>query len=127
MTTARSARWPLRMTSRFLGGAIALLLLAVTACSEKPVEYDVVIRGGTIYDGRGGAPVMGDVGIDGRQIVSIGNLGSATGVLEVDAAGLAVAPGFINMLSWATESLIEDGRSLSDIRQGVTLEVFGEG
>jgi N-acyl-D-amino-acid deacylase len=84
-----------------------------------------VIRGGTVYDGSGGAPVTADVTIVGDRIATIGVGGD--GADEIDASGLAVAPGFINMLSWATESLIEDGRGQSDVRQGVTLEVFGEG
>jgi len=88
--------------------------------------HDVVIRGGTIYDGSGGTPFAADVAIDGDRIAAIGNV-NQRGRAEIDAAGLAVAPGFINMLSWATTSLIADGRSQSDIRQGVTLEVFGEG
>lgn len=89
-------------------------------------EYDLVIRGGTIYDGTGAAPTPGDVAIRGDSIVTVGTVqGQARE--EIDARGLAVAPGFINMLSWATESLVADGRSQSDIRQGVTLEVFGEG
>ncbi len=88
--------------------------------------HDVVIRGGTIYDGSGGAPFAGDVAIDGDRIVATGKI-SERGGTEIDASGFAVAPGFINMLSWATTSLIADGRSQSDIRQGVTLEVFGEG
>jgi len=99
-------------------------LLVPLACTP---EYDVVIRGGSIYDGSGGAPVVGDVAVQSDSIVSVGGAITGRGRIEVDAAGLAVAPGFINMLSWATESLIEDGRSQSDIRQGVTLEVFGEG
>ena len=88
--------------------------------------HDVVIRGGTIYDGSGGTPFGADVAIDGDRITAIGAV-RERGRAEIDAAGLAVAPGFINMLSWATTSLIADGRSQSDIRQGVTLEVFGEG
>ncbi len=87
---------------------------------------DVVIRGGTIYDGSGGAPFAGDVAIDGDAIGAVGRV-DGRGAREIDARGLAVAPGFINMLSWATASLIADGRSQSDIRQGVTLEVMGEG
>lgn len=90
--------------------------------------YDVLIRGGTILDGSGSAPFAGDVAIRGDTIEAVGpRLADARGSIEVDADGMAVAPGFINMLSWATESLIEDGRSQSDTRQGVTLEVFGEG
>ncbi len=96
--------------------------------STSPVtEYDILIRNGTIYDGSGSPPFIGDVAINGDSVAAVGSLKHAHGRTEVDAGGLAVAPGFINMLSWATESLIEDGRSQSDIRQGVTLEVFGEG
>jgi N-acyl-D-amino-acid deacylase len=84
----------------------------------------IVIRGGTVYDGSGQAPVAADVTIAGDRIAAVGPNQEGN---VVDAAGLAVAPGFVNMLSWATESLIEDGRGQSDIRQGVTLEVFGEG
>ena len=90
--------------------------------------YDMVIRGGTVYDGSGSVPFDGDVAIQDDSITFVGpTLDGARGRVEVDANGLAVAPGFINMLSWANESLIEDGRSQSDIRQGVTLEIFGEG
>ena len=93
----------------------------------REVDCDLLIRGGTIYDGRGGAPVDGDIGIVGDSIAAIGKLDDWRGRDEIDARGLAVAPGFVNMLSWATESLLEDGRAQSDIRQGVTLEVMGEG
>jgi N-acyl-D-amino-acid deacylase len=104
--------------------ASACLFLA--ACGGAPA-YDLVIRGGTVYDGSGNAPVVADVAIEGDSIVAVAPSLPGRGTREVDATGLAVAPGFINMLSWATESLLEDGRSLSDIRQGVTLEVMGEG
>ncbi len=108
------------------GHAVAALLLGCVGCrSASP--YDTVIRAGTIYDGSGGIPFVGDVAIVGDSIVAVGPSISGRGRKEIDARGLAVGPGFINMLSWATESLIEDGRSQSDIRQGVTLEVFGEG
>ena len=80
-----------------------------------------------IYDGTGGKPLRGDLAIDDDRIAAVGDLGTATAHKEIDAQGLAVAPGFINMLSWATESLLHDGRSQGDIRQGVTLEVMGEG
>ena len=94
-------------------------------------EYDTVIRNGTIYDGRGGAPFVGDVAVSGDSIALVSSPGLAPGRAparhEIDASGLAVAPGFINVLSWAVDSLIEDGRSQSNIRQGVTLEVLGEG
>jgi N-acyl-D-amino-acid deacylase len=106
----------------------------LSACASTPstpageaATYDVILRGGTVYDGRGGAPFVADVALHGDSIAAIGDLSTARGRTEVDARGLAVAPGFINMLSWATESLLVDGRSQSDIRQGVTLEVFGEG
>ncbi len=105
---------------------LMLTCLLFAACASPP-EYDTVIRGGMLYDGSGGPPVRGDVAIRADTIAAVGDLGDARGRAEIDAAGMAVAPGFINMLSWATESLIEDGRSQSDIRQGVTLEVFGEG
>jgi N-acyl-D-amino-acid deacylase len=91
------------------------------------MRYDLILRNGTIYDGSGGAPFVGDVAIDKDTIAAVGKLGDARGRREIDVHGLAVAPGFINMLSWATESLIHDGLSQSDIRQGVTLEVMGEG
>ena len=104
----------------------ALLAGAAPAAPEAP-RYDVVIRGGTIYDGSGGAPFTGDVAIAGDRIAAIAPAIEARGRREIDARGLAVAPGFINMLSWSNESLIQDGRSQSDIRQGVTLEVMGEG
>jgi len=90
-------------------------------------RYDTIIRNGTIYDGYGESPFVGDVAINGDTIAAIGTLGQASAGQEIDATALAVTPGFINMLSWASESLIADGRSQSDIRQGVTLEVLGEG
>jgi|TARA_Y100000310_G_scaffold135864_1_gene134725 N-acyl-D-amino-acid deacylase len=90
-------------------------------------KYDIVIRNGEIYDGTGNSPIKADLAINGDQIIKIAQNIKGVGRQEIDAKGLAVAPGFINMLSWATTSLIADGRSLSDIKQGVTLEVFGEG
>ena len=119
-----SRRSSAEITARFLILLVGLALL--TACAA-PVEYDVILRNGTLYDGTGSAPVVGDLAIDGDAIVAMGDLGRAVGRTEIDVDGLAVAPGFINMLSWATSSLIEDGRAQSDIRQGVTLEVMGEG
>jgi N-acyl-D-amino-acid deacylase len=101
---------------------VALLL----GCGPTP-DVDVVLRGGTIYDGSGAEGVTGDVALRGDSIVAVGDIGALRGATEIDVRGLAVAPGFINMLSWATESLLEDGTAQSDIRQGVTLEVFGEG
>lgn len=99
---------------------------ALPACSDSG-RADLVLRGGTIYDGSGQAPVVGDVAMRGDEIVAVGDIGAIRGETELDVTGLAVAPGFINMLSWATESLLHDGRGLSDVMQGVTLEVFGEG
>ena len=113
------------MKSLVLALVIPSALLLISACGRE--EVDVVIRGGTLYDGSGGPPVVGDLAIDGDRIVAVGDLKGHAGRAEIDAVGLAVAPGFINMLSWANESLIQDGRSMSDIRQGVTLEVMGEG
>jgi N-acyl-D-amino-acid deacylase len=91
-----------------------------------PDTHDVVIRGGSIVDGSGQPGVVGDVALGGDRITAVGRV-EGRGAKEIDARGLSVAPGFINMLSWATDSLFADGRSQSDIRQGVTLEVFGEG
>jgi len=103
------------------------LLLAIQPRRADAADYDLIIRNGAIYDGSGNTPVVTDVAIKGDTIAAVGKLTDTHGKLEIDAQGLAVAPGFINMLSWATESLIQDGRSQSDIRQGVTLEVMGEG
>jgi N-acyl-D-amino-acid deacylase len=102
------------------------VLISLAACRPTPA-YDLVVRNGTVYDGTGGEPFAGDVAVVGDSIVTVGDLGSARGRVEVDASGMAIAPGFINMLSWASEDLLADGRSQGDIRQGVTLEVFGEG
>ncbi|MBK8705462.1 MAG: D-aminoacylase [Saprospiraceae bacterium] len=107
----------------------ALLLFSLLfACGKnRKIEYDLVIRNAVIYDGSGGAPIRGAIAVDGDTIAAIGDLPDAHGVYEIDARGMAVSPGFINMLSWATVSLIADGRGMSDIKQGVTLEVMGEG
>ena len=102
-----------------------LLSLVIFSCSS-PNNYDILIKNGTIADGSGSPTYIGSVGVNADTIAAVGKL-KATGTVEIDATGLVVAPGFINVLSWATESLIEDGMSLSDIMQGVTLEVFGEG
>jgi N-acyl-D-amino-acid deacylase len=114
----------LRVYSLFF--VLSFAILVVTACTPSP-RYDLVIRNGTIYDGSGSASYVGDVAINGDAIAAIGDMGKAKGTTEIDATGLAVSPGFINMMCWANESLIEDGRSQSDIRQGVTLEILGEG
>jgi N-acyl-D-amino-acid deacylase len=106
-------------------------LLLAGACSRSPPaqapSFDVVIRGGTVFDGSGGEGRRLDVGIRGDVIVSVGDLTRASAAQTADATGLAVAPGFINMLSWSTDSLIADGRSQGEIRQGVTTQIMGEG
>jgi N-acyl-D-amino-acid deacylase len=103
-----------------------LLVLLVMGC-QPSAEYELVIRNAMIYDGRSGPPVMGSIAINGDTIAAFGDIGDKKGVRELDAKGMAVSPGFINMLSWATETLLEDGRAMSDLKQGVTLEVMGEG
>lgn len=100
---------------------------SLTGNQRPPEEYNFIIRNGTIYDGSGSAPFVGDIALQEDTIAAIGDLSNAVGQNEIDARGLAVAPGFINMLSWADGTLLKDGRSMSDIKQGVTLEVFGEG
>ena len=126
----------MRIPLRFVSLLAVAICLAAAAPRLKtwsapavtpPASYDVILRNGTIYDGSGKPPITGDIAINGDKIAAIGNLKSAHGKTEIDVKGLAVAPGFVNMLSHAEESLIVDGRSQSDIRQGVTLEVMGEG
>ncbi len=109
--------------------ALSLLAWLALGCTQpqKPAGYDLIIRGGTVYDGSGSSPIEADVGVIGDKIASVGDLSAETGKNEIDATGLAVAPGFINMLSWSTQSLLHDSRSQSEIRQGVTLQVMGEG
>jgi N-acyl-D-aspartate/D-glutamate deacylase len=94
---------------------------------ENPANFDVIIKGGTVYDGTGAEPKHVDVAIRGDRIAGVGDFGAAHAKTVINANGFAVAPGFINMLSWAVGSLIQDGRSQSDIRQGVTTEIMGEG
>jgi N-acyl-D-amino-acid deacylase len=122
--------WYLRnnYTYKFMNRKLFIFALTVilTGCITRK-NYDVIIRNGTIYDGTGSKPFIGDIAIQADTIAAIGDLSKAKGISVIDAAGMAVSPGFINMLSWADKSLIEDGRSQSDIRQGVTLEVMGEG
>ena len=105
---------------------LILCLTVLFGCSETKT-YDILIKNAQILDGSGEASYVGDIGINADTIAAMGDLKNAKGLQEIDATGLALAPGFINMLSWANESLIVDGKSQSDIRQGVTLEVFGEG
>ena len=109
-----------------------LLLSAFLLCwgatiAAAQTRYDVIIRGGMVYDGSGKAPIKADIGIIGDKIASVGDLRKSTAAQIVDASGLAVAPGFINMLSWSTESLIVDPRSLGELKQGVTTQIMGEG
>jgi len=104
---------------------LVIACLGQIASAEPP--FDVIIKGGTVYEGTGAEGRVTDVAIRGDRIASIGDLANATAKTTIDARGLAVAPGFINMLSWSTESLIQDGRSQSEIRQGVTTEIMGEG
>ncbi|MBI4661060.1 MAG: D-aminoacylase [Verrucomicrobia bacterium] len=113
----------IRLFSTF--GLLSSMVMTPLSTAGEP--FSVILRHGTILDGSGGRPVLGDVAINGDTVAAVGDLRGAEARKEIDATGLAIAPGFINMLSWATESLIHDGRSQSDIRQGVTLEVFGEG
>ncbi len=114
------------MTNKLVYSLIIFCMGLIFSCSPS-FDHDVIIRNGTIHDGTGNEPFMGDVGISGDKIAALGDLKNLKGKIEIDANGQAVAPGFINMLSWATVSLIIDGKSESDIRQGVTLEVMGEG
>lgn len=125
MTRTRPLHFPAFVSVLVVAFTLALTLGGCDVDKDS-VRFDVIVSGGTVYDGSGGEPYRADIAIRGDRIVALGaDLGDAE--LRIDAQGMAVAPGFINMLSWATESLIEDGRSLSDIRQGVTLEVMGEG
>jgi N-acyl-D-amino-acid deacylase len=105
---------------------VPLILLFTAGCASRE-QYDIILRNGIIYDGTGSVPYTGDLAINGDTIAAIGILKRARAKSEIDAGKMAISPGFINMLSWADESLIQDGRSQSDIRQGVTLEVLGEG
>jgi N-acyl-D-amino-acid deacylase len=107
--------------------AAVIASLLAPAPLEPAERLEVVVRGGTLYDGTGGAPRRADLGIRGDRVAAIGDLSGAEGAIVVDATGLAVAPGFVNMLSWSSESLLVDGRSQGEIRQGVTTQIFGEG
>jgi len=112
---------------------LSLFLLAVLTTSAarlsaaEPPAFDVLVRGGMVYDGSGKPPRRADVGIKGDRIAAVGDLAGATGKTVIDAKGLAVAPGFINVLSWSNESLLADGRGQGEVRQGVTTQIMGEG
>ena len=101
--------------------------LALMSSGAPTTDYDLILRNGTMYDGSGSTPVVADLAVQGDKIAAVGDLGEVRGKTEIDVRRLAVAPGFINMMCWANETLIEDGRAQSDVRQGVTLEVLGEG
>jgi N-acyl-D-amino-acid deacylase len=124
--------YKLSLKRTFIPALIVSIGWLSASCSDVPdgpeaIRFDTIIRHGLIVDGTGTPGVVADIGIQDDRIVAVGDLASSAGKLEIDANGLVVAPGFINMLSWSVESLIKDGRGLSDIAQGVTLEVFGEG
>src|SRR5262245_49110813 len=105
---------------------IFALTFVISAQTRQNV-YDIIIKNGTVYDGAGGRSRRADVGIKDDKIAAVGDLNSARAATVIDAEGLAIRPGFINMLSWAVDDLVVDGRSLGDIKQGVTTEIFGEG
>ncbi|GFE84761.1 aminoacylase [Steroidobacter agaridevorans] len=115
----------MRLTSIVI--AKIVLCLGWVGAASAAEQVDLIINNGVIYDGSGGNPVKGSVAVRDGRVVAVGKLADYQAKQTVDAKGLAVAPGFINTLSWATESLIQDGRAMSDIKQGVTLEIFGEG
>lgn len=121
----------MKLSSILCAAAISVGLAACDQASDQKMAmseaYDTIIKNGTIYDGSGQKPYQADLAIKDDRIVKIGDLGTATATTMVDATGKAVSPGFINMLSWATDSLVTDGRGVSDLVQGVTTEVFGEG
>ena len=120
---------PTGLLCRIAGIAISLSLAAcASGPAPQPVRsFDVLIRNGTFYDGSGGPGLRADVALNGDRVAAVGRLDDAVAPLVLDASGLAVAPGFINVLSWANVTLLHDGRGMSDLMQGVTLEIFGEG
>src|SRR6266536_1531608 len=115
--------------SAFIGLSMLPSLFAAepSAPMQTASDFDIIVKGGTVYDGTGAEPKHADVAIRGDRIAGVGDFKTAKAKTMIDADGLAVAPGFINMLSWSNESLIQDGRSQSEIRQGVTTEIMGEG
>ena len=111
----------------FRASIVFAAAVCIAGCGQSPPQYDLLIRNGQVFDGTGSPGVTTSIAVNGDRIAAVGALDGATARTTIDAAGQAVAPGFINMLSWADEPLLVDGKSQSDIRQGVTLEVFGEG
>src|SRR5882724_3562385 len=120
-------RFPLLCVLTTLLLAACQVRQASPSDNSDPIVFDLIVRHGEVYNGSGEPPVKADIGVRGERIAVIGDLRQAHAVHEVNAQGMAVAPGFVNMLSWAPDSLYLDGRSLSDLKQGVTLEIFGEG
>ena len=106
---------------------ISLILISCNDKPKEPISCDILIYNGTVYDGSGSKPFNGSVAIKGDKIIYVGENNLFDADTTIDATGLAISPGFINMLSWGYGTLMEDGRALSDLKQGVTLEVFGEG
>src|SRR5438477_11374410 len=112
------------MTRRFF---LFIFLTSTIASAARAQDFDIIIRNGAVYDGSGGEAQHVDLAIKGDRIAGLGDFSKASAKTIVNANGFAVAPGFINMLSWSTESLIQDGRSQSELRQGVTTEIMCEG
>ena len=110
-----------------LGATIFLVACGSDTSQSDAPTYDLIVRGGMIYDGRGGEAVAADIGVIDDRVAMVGDLSAASAATVIDAQGRAVAPGFINVLSWSIESLIQDGRGMGALKQGVTLEVMGEG
>src|SRR5256714_6957381 len=111
----------------WLSSLFSTVIIGCGQIASADAPFDIIIKGGTVYDGTGGEGHVGDVAIRDDRIAGVGDFAKASAKKTIDARGLAVAPGFINMLSWSTESLIQDGLSQSEIRQGVTTEIMGEG
>jgi N-acyl-D-amino-acid deacylase len=116
-----------RLMALWIAGFVAASAFSGSIGARQPPPFDVIIRGGTVYDGTGAPGRRADIGIRGDRIEGVGDLTGRPAARTVNAAGLAVAPGFINMLSWSTDSLLVDGRSQGELRQGVTTQIFGEG
>ena len=115
------------MKTILCSGILAGIAAALALAQNQSAEFDVLVKNGTVYDGTGAEGQHVDLAVKGDRIARVGDLKNANAKTVIDANGLAVAPGFINMLSWSTESLIQDGRSQSELRQGVTTEIMGEG